>query len=82
MTEKLHWFIISADGRKLLYGYSAETDRDAFYTEDVSHIYLLEDYIMHDMVINRFISEYKNEEKLSSMMKDILTNMGKKQQSW
>ena len=61
MTEKLHWFIISADGRKLLYGYSAETDRDAFYTEDVSHIYLLEDYIMHDMVINRFISEYKKE---------------------
>lgn len=82
MTEKLHWFIISADGRKLLYGYSAETDRDAFYTEDVSHIYLLEDYIMHDMVINRFISEYKNEEKLSSMMEDILTKMGKKRESW
>lgn len=33
---------------------------------------------MHDMVINRFISEYKNEEKLSSMMEDILTKMGKK----
>ena len=28
MTENLHWFIISADGRKLLYGYSAESDRD------------------------------------------------------
>ena len=25
MTEKLHWFIISADGRKLLYGYSAQS---------------------------------------------------------
>ena len=64
--------------RKLLYGYSAETDRDAFYTEDVSHVYLLEDYIMHDMVI----SEYKNEERLSLMMEDILAKMGKKQESW
>lgn len=79
MTENLHWFIISVDGRKLLYGYSAETDRDSFYTEDVSHIYLLEDYIMHDMVINRFISEYKHEKKISLMMEDILSKMGKKQ---
>lgn len=77
MPKKLRWFIISADGRKLLYGYSAETDRNAFYTEDISHIYLLEDYIMHDMVINRFTSDYKNEKKLSSMMEDILTKMGK-----
>ena len=37
---------------------------------------------MHDMAINRFISEYKNEERLSSMMEDILTKMGKKQESW
>lgn len=80
MAGNLHWFIISADGRKLLYGYSAETDRDAFYTEDVSHIYLLEDYMMHDMVMNRFISEYKNETILSSMMEDILTKTGKKQE--
>lgn len=82
MAENLHWFIISADGRKLLYGYSAETDRDAFYTEDVSHIYLLEDYIMHDMVVNRFISENKNEKKMSSMMEDILTKMGRNQENW
>lgn len=82
MPEKLHWFIISADGRKLLYGYSAETGRDSFYTEDVSHIYLLEDYIMHDMVINRFISDNKNEKKLALMMEEILTNMGNKQESW
>ena len=37
---------------------------------------------MHDMVINRFISEYKNEERLSLMMEDILAKMGKKQESW
>ena len=82
MPENMHWFILSADGKKLLYGYSAEIDKDAFYTEDSSHIYLMEDYILHDMVINRFISEYKNEERLSLMMEDILAKMGKKQESW
>lgn len=72
MSEKLHWFIISADGKKLLYGYSAETDKDAFYTEDTSHIYLLEDYMIHDMVVNRFVSDKENEEKLTAMMREIL----------
>ena len=75
MPEKLHWFIVSADGSKLLYGYSAETDRDAFYTEDASHIYLLEDYILHDMVVSRLVSDKENEEKLTSMMKEILENI-------
>lgn len=72
MPENLHWFIISADGNKMLYGYSAETDKDAFYTEDISHIYLLEDYIMHDMAVNRLVSDEKNEEKLTRMMREIL----------
>lgn len=78
MPENLHWFILSVDGRKQLYGYSAETDRDAFYTEDISHIYLLEDYIMHDIVINRFVSDKESEIKLTLMMKEILTDMGRK----
>lgn len=77
MSENLHWFIISADGKKLLYGYSAETDKDAFYTEDTSHIYLLEDYIIHDMVVNRFVSDKKNEEQLTSMMREILERLEK-----
>lgn len=77
MPENLRWFIISADGEKLLYGYSAEMDKDAFYTEDTSHIYLLEDYMIHDMVVNRFVSDRKNEEKLSSMMREILKELGK-----
>lgn len=77
MSEKLPWFILSSDGEKLIYGCSAETDKDAFYTEDVSHIYLLEDYIMHDMVINRIVSDKENEKKLVSMMKEILKNIGK-----
>ena len=77
MSENLRWFIISADGKKLLYGYSAETDKDAFYTEDTSHIYLLEDYMIHDMVVNRFVSDNKNEEKLSYMVREILKELGK-----
>ena len=55
----------------------SETDRDAFYTEDASHIYLLEDYIMHDMVVNRFILDKENEQKLTSMMKEILEKIRK-----
>lgn len=77
MPENLHWFIISTDSRKMLYGYPAETDRDAFYTEDVSHIYLLEDYIIHDMVINRFVSDKENEKNFISTMKEILTKTGR-----
>ena len=77
MSENLHWFIISADGKKLLYGYSAETGRDAFYTEDTSHIYLLEDYMIHDMVVNRFVSDKENEEKLTLMMREILGELEK-----
>lgn len=77
MPENLRWFIISADGEKLLYGYSAETDKDAFYTEDTSHIYLLEDYMIHDMVVNRLVSDKENEEELSSMMREILKELGK-----
>ncbi len=77
MSEKLRWFIVSADGKKLLYGYSAETDKDAFYTEDTSHIYLLEDYMIHDMVINHLVSDNENEEKLSCMMREILKELKK-----
>lgn len=77
MPEKLHWFIISSDSKKMLYGYSAEADKDAFYTEDASHIYLLEDYIMHDMVVNRLVSDKEMEDKLALMIKNILKDMGK-----
>lgn len=72
MPENMHWFILSADGKKLLYGYSAEIDKDAFYTEDSSHIYLMEDYILHDMVINRFMRDKQDKDKMVQMMQDIV----------
>ena len=75
MEENMHWFVLSIDSRKLLYGYSVEADRDAFYTEDTSHIYLMEDYILHDMVINRLIAEKGNEDKMILMMKEIVDNI-------
>lgn len=75
MPENMHWFILSIDGEKLLYGYSADIDRDAFYTEDASHIYLMEDYIFHDMVINRLTSEKSNEEKMVSVMREIVNDV-------
>lgn len=52
-----NWFILSIDSRELLYGHSAERDNKAFYTDDAVHIYLLEDYIWHDVLVNRMIKE-------------------------
>lgn len=72
MPDNKHWFILSIDSKKLLYGYSVETDKDAFYTEDESHIYLMEDYMLHDMVINRLIADKGNDDKMISIMKEIV----------
>ncbi len=77
MPENMQWFILSIDGEKLLYGYSVEIDKDAFYTEDTSHIYLMEDYILHDMVINRLVEEKGNEDRLINMMKEIVDRIKK-----
>lgn len=77
MPDNMQWFILSVDGKKLLYGYSVEVDKDAFYTEDTSHIYLMEDYILHDMVINRLVLEEDNGDKLTQMMKEIVRKIRK-----
>ncbi|HBW35735.1 TrmB family transcriptional regulator [Desulfosporosinus sp. BICA1-9] len=52
-----NWFILSVDSRELLYGHSAERDSNAFFTDDTVHIYLLEDYVWHDVLVNRLIKE-------------------------
>lgn len=52
-----NWFILSVDSSELLYGDSAERDGNAFYTDDAVHIYLLEDYIWHDVLVNRLVEE-------------------------
>lgn len=75
MVENMHWFILSIDSKKLLYGYSIEVDRDAFYTEDATHIYLMEDYILHDMVINRLIADKGNQDEMVLIMKEIVDDI-------
>ncbi|VBB08966.1 sugar-specific transcriptional regulator trmb [Lucifera butyrica] len=52
-----NWFILSVDRRELLYGHSAERDGNAFYTDDAVHIYLLEDYVWHDVLVNRLVEK-------------------------
>lgn len=73
--EKKPWFIISIDSRKLLYGHSSELNGKAFYTDDPTHIYLLEDYIFHDIVINRLIKKEDTEDAAVRMLSEILNEM-------
>jgi len=50
-----HWFILSIDGQEMIYGHSPSNLETAFITNDPVHIYLLEDYIWHDVLINRLL---------------------------
>lgn len=50
-----HWFILSIDSKEMIYGPSFEERSTAFYTDDPVHIYLLEDYIWHDVLVNRLV---------------------------
>jgi hypothetical protein len=46
------WFIISVDGKEMIYGHLVEQDGNAFYTDDDVHVSLLENYIWHDVLVN------------------------------
>ena len=50
-----HWFIISIDAKEMIYGPSFKERSMAFYTDDPIHIYLLEDYVWHDVLVNRLV---------------------------
>ncbi|WP_423798320.1 TrmB family transcriptional regulator [Neobacillus sp. SAB-20_R2A] len=52
-TER--WFILSIDSKEMIYGPSIEERSVAFYTDDPVHIYLLEDYVWHDVLVNRLV---------------------------
>ncbi|MFJ8090276.1 TrmB family transcriptional regulator [Lysinibacillus sp. NPDC095746] len=54
-TSTPHWFILSVDGQEMIYGHSPAKHETAFITNDPVHIYLLEDYIWHDVLINRLL---------------------------
>lgn len=72
---KMKWFILSVDNKELLYGNAAEHDCNAFYTTDPVHIYLMEDYIFHDILINRLIQRENKEDLAVQMITEILTKM-------
>lgn len=55
------WFILSIDGREMIYGPSIEERETAFYTDDPVHIYLLENYIWHDILVNRLVKRGKED---------------------
>ncbi|EIT87036.1 transcriptional regulator TrmB [Fictibacillus macauensis ZFHKF-1] len=57
------WFILSVDNRELLYGHDQDHNPKAFYTNDSVHLFLLEDYIWHDVLVNRLI-ETGNQQQL------------------
>ncbi|MBR9656775.1 MULTISPECIES: TrmB family transcriptional regulator [Bacillus] len=63
-TETLsteHWFILSIDSKEMIYGPSLEERNVAFYTDDPVHIYLLEDYVWHDVLVNRLVRRSKDD---------------------
>ncbi len=60
-TSTPHWFILSIDGQEMIYGHSPSNQEIAFITNDPVHIYLLEDYIWHDVLINRLVKRDDHE---------------------
>ena len=73
-ADRKKWFIISVDGTELLYGHSAELNGNAFYTDDVTHIYIMEDYIFHDILVNR-ITENVNSDHITKMISNVLSEL-------
>lgn len=56
-----HWFILSIDSKEMIYGPSFEERTVAFYTDDSVHIFLLEDYIWHDVLVNRLVKHSQDD---------------------
>lgn len=62
------WFIVSVDSEKLIYGPSLEEQSTAFFTNDPVHIRLLEDYVWHDVLVNRLIN--RSESQIEDWVKE------------
>lgn len=57
-----HWFIVSIDAKEMIYGPSFKERSVAFYTDDPLHIYLLEDYVWHDVLVNRLVRHSQDDD--------------------
>ncbi len=51
------WFIVSVDGHEICYGHSPDQNGPAYYTNDRVHLYLFEDYIWHDVLVNKLVTQ-------------------------
>ena len=60
-TQNPHWFIIAIDHREALYGSPVTERLSAFLTDDEMHLYILEDYIWHDVLVNRLVKRNGDE---------------------
>lgn len=49
------WFILVVDSKEMLYGPDFLEANMAYYTNDLTHIFLMEDYIWHDVLVNRLV---------------------------
>jgi sugar-specific transcriptional regulator TrmB len=72
------WFILSVDGTELIYGDSAERDGNAFYTDDPVHLFLLEDYVWHDVLVNRLVQKGSQEQLDKWILPEMERFFGKK----
>ncbi|QRG68431.1 TrmB family transcriptional regulator [Brevibacillus choshinensis] len=76
-TEE-RWFVLSVDGKELLYGHSAERGGNAYYTDDPVHIFLLEDYIWHDILVNKLVEAGSQEQLDSWILPEMERFFGRK----
>ena len=54
---KQNWFIISVDSSEMIYGHKEM----AYYTNNRVNINLLENYIWHDILVNRLVEKSDRE---------------------
>ena len=71
-----HWFIVSIDSKEMIYGPSLEERNIAFYTDDPVHIYLLEDYVWHDVLVNRLVRRSQDDLRNGLLQREDLSLWG------
>ena len=69
------WFILSVDSRDLLYGHSTTNEGSAFFTNDPTHIFLMEDYVFHDVLLSRLREKTDASFPLSRFVRDVASEM-------
>ncbi|RXK18247.1 TrmB family transcriptional regulator [Macrococcus sp. DPC7161] len=64
-TNNLHnekWFILINNQNEMLYGNDLSVKSLAYYTQDPTQIYLLKNFIWHDILVNEFVKNSNQDE--------------------